>query len=64
MKNIKEKDLWLILFVIGLTVLNYPFITIFNKDSLFYGFPVFFVYLFVGWIFSILVIYLYVKTLD
>lgn len=60
----KEKDWWLILLVVGIVILNYPLISIFDRDIDIFGFPLFFIYLYVGWIISIFVIYLYVKMLD
>lgn len=64
MKILKEKELWLILFVIGVVILNYPLITIFNQLSFIFGYPLFFIYLNVGWIVSIIVIYLYSRSID
>lgn len=64
MKFIKEKELWIILLVVGVIILNYPLITIFNQIIFLWGYPLFFIYLYLGWIVSILVIYLYVKGID
>ncbi len=64
MKNIKERDWWFILVVIGVVVLNYPFISIFNKLLYIWGFPLFFIYLYLGWIISIFVIFLYSRLLG
>lgn len=64
MKNIKEKDWWLILVIVGVVVLNYPFISIFNKPIYIFGLPLFFIYLYLGWIISIFIIFLYVKLLN
>ncbi|MCX7769637.1 MAG: hypothetical protein N2202_00985 [Proteobacteria bacterium] len=64
MKFLKEKELWLILFVLGVIILNYPLITIFNQLIFIAGYPLFFIYLNLGWIISIFVIYLYSRGID
>ncbi|MCX7991840.1 MAG: hypothetical protein N2999_07400 [Proteobacteria bacterium] len=64
MKNIKEKDWWIILVVVGVVVLNYPFMSIFNGLIYIAGLPLFFIYLYLGWIISIFIIYLYVRFLN
>lgn len=64
MKNIRERDWWLILVIVGVVVLNYPFISIFNKQAYIFGLPIFFIYLYLGWIISIFIIFLYVKLLN
>ena len=45
-------------------MMNYPFINIFNKPSELLGLPVFYLYLYLGWLVSIFVIYLFVKAID
>ena len=53
------KDAWAIWFVLGVIMLNYPFLNIFNKNILVLGFPLTFLYFFIGWPISIFVIYLF-----
>ncbi len=61
MKRIKEKEWWVILFILGVIVLNYPFIVIFNKTIFVFGYPLFFLYIYVGWAISILMIFIFTQ---
>ena len=58
------KEMWLFFFLLGLVMLNYPFLLIFDKISLFLGFPVSVLYLLVGWPLSIIVIYFFSRGLN
>ena len=59
------KEAWVIFFILGIIMMNYPFIHIFYKPGvLLLGMPVLFLYLYIGWFFSILVIYLFVKAIN
>jgi hypothetical protein len=60
--NLNES--WVIFFILGLIMMNYPFIHLFNATSLLFGMPLLFVYLYYGWAISIFVIYLFVKAVD
>jgi hypothetical protein len=44
----------------GIIMMNFPFLQIFNKSDTIFGFPLLFLYLFIGWAFSICVIYLFI----
>ncbi len=59
-----EKEWWVIFFILGFFLINYPIIHIFNKDFLILGYPVFFLYLMIGWFFSIVVIFIYAWLSD
>lgn len=59
LNRLSLKESWVIFFILGLIMLNYPFLNIFNKPDLFFGFPLMFIYIIVGWGISILVIYLF-----
>ena len=59
-----KKEWWLICFVLGFFLINYPIIHIFNKDFLILGYPVFFLYLMIGWFFSIALIFSYAWLSD
>lgn len=59
LNRLSLKESWVIFFILGLIMLNYPFFSIFNKPKLFFGFPLTFIYIFGGWGVSILVIYLF-----
>ncbi len=58
------KQAWVIFFILGIIMLNFPFIHIFNKDTTFLGFPLLILYLFIGWPTSILVVYLFARKID
>ena len=53
------REAWVIFFVLGLVMLNFPFLHIFNKDVLVLGTPLIILYLMVGWPLSIVVVYLF-----
>lgn len=61
-KRLKLKDTWVICFVLGMVMMNYPFISIFNKPLLPFGIPLLFLYLLVGWSFSIFIIHLFSRA--
>lgn len=53
--------LWMFFFGCGFMFINYPFIKIFDKVLFIFKIPLLYFYFFVGWILSILVIYLFVR---
>ena len=57
---IYKKEWWVVFFILGFFLINYPIIHIFNKDFRIFGYPAFFLYLMCGWFCSIMVIFLYV----
>lgn len=61
---IQIREAWVLCFLLGIIMLNFPFIHIFNKEMTFLGIPLLFLYLLVGWPTSILVIYLFCRTLG
>jgi len=63
-KSLQTKEAWVIFFILGVVMLNFPFLHIFNKDVLVFGIPLIIVYIFIGWPISILVIYLFSVSLD
>lgn len=58
-RKLPLKDAWVIWFVLGVVMLNYPFMHIFNKGILIFGVPLVVLYFFIGWPVSIFVIYLF-----
>ena len=58
-RKLPLKDAWVIWFVLGVVMLNYPFLHIFNKSTLIFGIPLTILYFFIGWPISIFVIYLF-----
>ena len=67
-KEIKDtfrlKESWILCFILGIVMLNYPFLHIFNKTSTFLGIPILVLYFFIGWPISIIVIHLFARVLD
>lgn len=59
LNRLSLKESWVIFFILGLIMLNYPFLDIFNKPTELFGVPLTFIYIFGGWAVSILVIYLF-----
>jgi Na+-driven multidrug efflux pump len=63
-RYLKIKETWGIFFILGIIMMNYPFIHIFDTPRLIFGMPALFLYLFIGWMISICVIYLFVKAIG
>ena len=59
MHRLQLRESWIIFFILGLIMMNFPFLHIFNKAELVFGYPLMFLYLFIGWAISIFVIYLF-----
>jgi len=53
---------WIIFFILGIIMMNFPFIIIFNKYTTIFDIPLLFLYYNIGWLISILVIYLFTKA--
>jgi hypothetical protein len=60
--RLKLKDTWVICFVLGLIMMNYPFISIFNKPTRPFDIPLLYLYLLLGWVFSIVIVYLFSRA--
>lgn len=58
------KESWIIFFILGLIMLNYPFLHMFNKPTSFLTMPLLFIYIIGGWFISILVIYLFTRSIK
>jgi hypothetical protein len=58
--RLQLRESWFIFFIMGIIMMNFPFLNIFNKSVDLFGFPLLFLYLFIGWAVSIFVIYLFV----
>lgn len=61
-KRLKLKDTWVICFVLGMIMMNYPFISIFNKPAFPFEIPLLYLYLLWGWMFSIFIVYLFSRA--
>ena len=57
--RLQLRESWIIFFIIGIIMMTFPFLHIFNKPVLMFGVPLLFLYLMTGWIISIIVIYLF-----
>lgn len=57
------REAWVLCFLLGVVMINFPFLHIFNKEITVLGIPLLFLYFALGWPFSILVIYLFCRTL-
>ena len=64
LRRLRLKESWVIFFILGIIMMNYPFISIFNKPVLFFGLPVLYLYLLFGWLFSIFIIFLFSKAIS
>ena len=60
--RLRFRESWILFFVFGLIMMNYPFISIFNKPTQLFQIPILYLYLQVGWAVSIVVIWLFNKA--
>lgn len=58
------RDAWVLFFFLGIIMLNYPFLEIFNKTTTILGIPLLIAYFFIGWPISILVIFMFTRSLT
>lgn len=63
-KKLQLKESWIIFFILGIIMLNYPFIHIFSKPLSFLGIPLLYLYLQLGWLISIVVVVLFKHAID
>jgi hypothetical protein len=59
LRRLQLRESWIIFFIMGIIMMNFPFMYIFNKSTPVFGFPLMFLYIFIGWPVSIFVIYLF-----
>ncbi|MDD5286946.1 MAG: hypothetical protein PHD54_13925 [Desulfuromonadaceae bacterium] len=62
MHHLQLRESWIIFFILGIIMMTFPFLQIFNKPVTILGFPLMFIYLTAGWAFSIFVIYLFMRA--
>ncbi len=62
--RLRLRESWILFFVFGLIMMNYPFISIFNKPVLLFDIPLLYMYLQIGWAASIFVVWLFNKAND
>lgn len=58
------REAWVLFFLLGAVMLNYPFLQVFNKTSTVLGIPLLVLYFLLGWPASIAVIYLFSRRLN
>lgn len=64
LKRLQLRESWIIFFILGNVMINFPFLKIFNQPISIMGFPLLFLYFTVGWAASIGVIYLFTQTAE
>ena len=64
LNRLQLREAWVIFFVLGNVMINFPFLRIFNQPISIMGYPTLFLYLSVGWAISIFVVYLFTLTVD
>jgi hypothetical protein len=62
LQRLQLPETWIIFFITGIIMMNFPFLHIFNKPDTIFGFPLIFLYFYIGWAVSIFVIYLFALT--
>ena len=63
-RRLQLRDSWIIFFILGNVMINFPFLKIFNQTRCIMGLPVLFIYFTFGWAVSIGVIYLFTRPLH
>jgi hypothetical protein len=64
LKRLQLRESWVIFFIMGIVMLNFPFLKIFNRPDTIADYPLLFLYFTIGWAISILVIYLFTKAAE
>lgn len=59
LQKLQLRESWVIFFIMGIIMMNFPFMQIFNKADTILGLPLMYLYLVIGWAVSIFVIYLF-----
>lgn len=62
--RLRLRESWVVFFILGFIMMNYPFINIFNKHYEVCDIPLLLLYLYCCWAVSIIVIYLLVSTIN
>ena len=58
------REAWVLCLILGLVMINFPFIHIFNTEQLIFGIPQLVLYFFIGWPISIAVIWFFVRYME
>lgn len=62
--RLQLRESWIIFFIAGIIMMNFPFLQIFNRAELVFGIPLLFLYYTLGWAVSIFVIYLFTRAVN
>lgn len=62
--RLRLRESWIVFFIIGFIMINYPFINIFNKPYEICGIPLLFLYIYCCWAIFIVVIYILVRSIN
>ncbi|MDB4470661.1 hypothetical protein N9063_00095 [Deltaproteobacteria bacterium] len=58
------KEAWILCLVLGVILINFPFIHIFDNERMIFGFPLLVLYFFIGWPASICVTWLFIRQMN
>lgn len=64
MQCLSFKESWVIFFILGIVMMNFPFLSIFNKSATIFGIPLLYLYLYFGWFVSIIVILVFTRVTN
>ena len=64
LRRLQFRESWVIFFVVGFIMMNFPFLHIFNKPSTIFGYPLMFLYFYLGWAVSIIVIFIFTLAVS
>ena len=59
-----SREAWFLCLILGLIMINFPFVHIFNASQLIFGIPKLVLYFFIGWPISIVVIWFFVRYMK
>lgn len=62
MHRLQLQESWIIFFIMGIIMMTFPFMNIFNKPATIFGLPLLFIYLTAGWAFSIFIIFIFMRA--
>lgn len=58
----KRRETRWVIFIIGIVLINFPLISVFNKSDLILGVPLTYLYLFLIW--TMMIVFTYIMTLK
>lgn len=63
-KQNSVREAWVLCLILGLVMINFPFVHIFSTEEMIFGIPELVLYFFIGWPASICVIWLFSYNLS